>query len=346
MNGQKLKQIFDSQTMRLASIYLSIMMLMSVGFSVVFYYTSDSQFSRPINPNNQYVIVDPSTNTSTPFINEITRALNERFDTTRQELVWRLVWINIVTLICGGIISYILARWSLRPIEEAMDTQSQFVSDASHELRTPLTVLQTTNEIALRKKKISTTEAKDLISHNIDEVKRLRDLSNSLLDLLKNNKETVNLTGLNLVEITRESVSEVATLAEEKNIIINQKIADVNVISNRQLLSRLLVIMLDNAIKYSDPQTEIMISAKSSGKRVIISVKDQGIGISSADLPHIFNRFYRSDKTRSLDSAHGYGLGLSIAEKISRQLGTKIIVKSTIGKGSTFSIELPRDTTD
>ena len=103
---------------------------------------------------------------------------------------------------------------------------------------------------------------------------------------------------------------------------------------------RLLSILLDNAVKYSEANTFVTIAAEEDGKVARISVIDQGIGIKASDLPHIFRRFYRADKSRTSQDAAGYGLGLSIAEKIADQIDVKLSVKSHSGEGSTFTITL------
>ena len=338
---ERIRQLFNAPTFRLAAIHLMIIMLMSVSFSVIFYHTSDRQFSRPIAPMaTQNIPSSPFGDFAGRFDRELRNALDERFNQTRQELLLLLVWINIVTLLLGAIISYVLARWSLRPIEAAMDAQIQFVSDASHELRTPLTVLQATNEVALRKSKLSAADARELATHNVEEVKKLRDLTNTLLDLLKHT-DTVAFETVNLQNVVSEAMTFVVTPAQEKNIVVEDTVPHIHAQTNHALLVRILSVLLDNAVKYSPRDTRITLSATRSGKKVLLHVTDQGIGIEDSELPLIFRRFYRADKSRGKETTHGYGLGLSIADKIARQLGANITVKSQVGTGSTFTVELP-----
>ncbi len=341
---QQLLKLLGTPTIRLATIHLAIIMLLSVGFSVVFYQTSDHQFARPIRPPSQSMSGSSDGNT-TRFDEEVRSAIDDRFDQTRQALLTRLIWLNVSALLIGAVISYILARWSLRPIEETMDAQAQFVSDASHELRTPLTVLQTTNEVALRKSQLPVAEARTLIAHNVEEVKKLRDLSNTLLDLLKRPNKTVALTSVNLQDVVSEAMSPVVVVAQQKNITIEDTVPKLYARTNHALLARIVAVLLDNAVKYSNNDTQVTVSASRSGKKALLRISDTGIGIRATDLPFIFNRFYRADKSRSnVMNAHGYGLGLSIADKISQRINAKITVESTVGKGSTFTIELPVNT--
>lgn len=339
---QRLKQLLSTPTIRLAAIHLTIIMLFSISFSAVLYNISDRQFSRPFTPvPSQGIRPGVPEGFMNRFDNELRSALDERLDQTRQELFIRLIWVNITALILGSVISYYLARWSLKPIEEAMDAQTQFVSDASHELRTPLAVLQTSNEVALRKSKLTPKEARDLAANNVEEVKKLRDLTNTLLDLLKSSSKDLLLKETSLQNVVSEAMSFVVTAAQIKNISIEDKVPKINVYTNQALLARILSVILDNAVKYSPSNTQITITANKSAKKTLIHVADQGVGIRASDLPLIFRRFYQADKSRNTSQSQGYGLGLSIADKISRQIGAKITATSTIGQGSTFTVELP-----
>ncbi len=335
----RLMQFLGTPTAKLAATYLGIIMLMSISFSAVFYSTSARQLARPLPPSGQAI---PSMGINgRPFDDQVRSIIEERFAQARQALLFRLIWINLGALALGSAVSYALARKSLQPIEEAMEAQTQFVSDASHELRTPLTVLQTTNEVALRKKKLNLSEARDTIAHNVEEVVKLRNLSDSLLDLLKNTDTDITMTSVNLTDAVGDSLQHIVTIAQQKNITINETIPPLTVSSNKVLLSRIITILLDNAVKYSEDGKTITITAEQVDGKVRLSVIDEGIGMKASDLPHIFRRFYRADKSRSANDVRGYGLGLSIADKIAHELGAKITVKSAPGKGSTFTIKLP-----
>lgn len=327
-------------TAKLALTYLAIIMLMSISFSVIFYNTSTRPLDRPIPGSSQ--LISPFQNREM-FDSEVRRVIEERFDETRKALMTRLVWINIGALLAGSVISYVLARRSLRPIEESMEAQTQFISDASHELRTPLTVLQTTNEVALRKKKLSIAEAKDLLAHNVTESKKLRDLSNTLLELLKDDTKEVALTSVDIQETVSDSLESIVSTAQAKGITVEDNVKQLHVCSNKALLRQTLDVLLNNAVKYSKPNGVITLSSKQEGKKVYLSVADKGIGILASDLPYIFQRFYRADKSRTSDETSGYGLGLAIADKISKRINVKIEVTSKPGKGSTFTLVMPID---
>lgn len=339
MTKKRLIEYIGTPTAKLAITYLGIIMLMSISFSVILYSTSVRQLNLPLPPSNQMI---PSVGiNSRPFDDQVRSAIEERFTQAREALLFRLIWLNLGMLVMGSVVSYTLARRSLQPIEQAMDAQTQFVSDASHELRTPLTILQTTNEVALRKKTLDSRESRELITHNVEEVKKLRNLSDSLLDLLKNSEKETKLSIINLQDVVSKSLSTIVAIAQQKNISIKDEVPRLRVYSNKVLLVRIITILLDNAVKYSKDGKVIKLAAQQSDSKVYLQVIDEGIGIKASDIPHIFQRFYRADKSRSHSDSQGYGLGLSIAEKISKQLGVKLKVESTFGKGSIFTIVIP-----
>lgn len=337
MSKHKVWSIVSSSTGKLTATYLGIIMAMSIGFSIVFYNTSSQQFDRPLPPTN--VVFSPISNDNLNRT-DIREFIQQRFQETRDALLVRLIWLNILALGLGGLFSYALARWTLRPIEESLEAQNQFVTDASHELRTPLTLLQTTNEVAKRKNKLSKSETDALLSQNIEEIKKLKDLSNSLLDLLKNDSTDISMVNVGIQDIVAESMGNVVGLAQSKDIEIEDKTPQLEIETEPALLSRVLTILLDNAIKYSDNGKTVTISAKRIDGHVDIHVKDEGIGMKASDLPFIFRRFYRADKSRTSQDTSGYGLGLAIADKITKKLGGKITVSSKLGEGSVFTIML------
>lgn len=338
-----IKSFYKSTTGKLALTYLLIIMIMSVGFSVVFYKTSSNQLGRQIPPPSFYENRTQGFGRGTVQIrgSDFDEFFQNRIDEGRKELLIRLIILNLVALIAGGALSYALARRTLRPIEDAMEAQSRFVSDASHELRTPITALRTTNEVALRKQRLSISDAKELIHHNIEEAEKLKNLTDGLLSLLKHDGNNISLSSVPLQDIVGEAMNQVLPQASEKNISIDDQVQKINVLGNKQLLVQLATILLDNAIKYSDEKSVIYMKTAIEGNYALLSIKDEGIGISASDLPHIFDRFYRADRSRSKINREGYGLGLSIAKKIADQHNAEIIVESTLDSGSTFTLKIP-----
>lgn len=328
MRQLNISKFISRSTLKLASTYLAIIMLMSVGFSLIFYQTSAAQLGRQVPAEINY----EGTRIGYFFV--------QRLEEGKHDLVLQLIWINIATLIAGSLVSFLLARKTLIPIEEAIAAQNRFVSDASHELRTPITALQTTNEVALRKNKLSEKEARQLISYNLKEATKLHNLTNSLLSLLR--QDSLIIQPISIQQASTEAINNVLSQAIKKKIAINDKTKNDYALADQAALEQILTILFDNAIKYSPSGSEINLISDKKGNFIFLKITDSGIGISSTDLPYIFDRFYRADNARtSSEDSGGYGLGLSIAKQITDSLKGEITVKSKTGKGSTFFVKLP-----
>jgi signal transduction histidine kinase len=219
--------------------------------------------------------------------------------------------------------------------------QHRFIGDSSHELRTPLTSLKIAIEVALRDKDLSVAEAKTVLKDNLTEINKLQSLSDELLRLAQydspEHKKTFSkVSPKKIVELALE---EVETLAGNKKITIENKIKNYHIWGNESDLVGLLVILLDNAIKYSPEKTKIELDSKKTRRFVYLSVFDEGVGIPEADIPHIYERFFRSDKSRT--GTKGFGLGLSIAKRIVDSHKGTIKVSSEQNKGTQFIIKIP-----
>jgi len=333
-NKDKISKFVKSRTARLAATYLAIIMAMSIIFSVVIFSLSSRQLDRPFEPRPMQVGIsriafnDPS----------IQNLISDRANAGRAELVWSLVQLNLAILVGGAVFSYLLARKTLKPIEEAMDAQTQFVSDASHELRTPLTALQTINEVALRKKQLSQGEARQIIVQNVEEANKLHELTSGLLSLVRSDKVNHVSEPVSLQQVTSEAMESIIEKAQAKNIEVDDRTPNLKVVAHKLSLVQVTRILLDNAVKYSKNDSRVIIETKRSNGHVILKVIDRGIGISRDDQDKIFNRFYRVDSSRSKSESDGYGLGLAIAKNICDHQGIKLSVESKIDKGSTFSL--------
>jgi signal transduction histidine kinase len=325
---------FDRHTLRLALSYLALIMVMSIGFSVVFYNTSWHELGRQLPPPSYVDFRADQGGGRSHFF-------EQRISEGRDRLLNELILLNIFALVGGALLSYYLARRSLEPIEEAVEAQSQFTSDASHELRTPLTAIQTRNEVALRKPKLDAKEARGVIESNLEEAKKLSRLAEGLLQLSYSNPGTLTLQPVPLNKITSEAQKNVLAAAQSKNIAIDDKTPKLIVSGDAHSLTEAVTILLDNAIKYSPEGSTVNLTGEAKGKNAFLHITDQGEGIKASDIPHIFRRFYRAEASRTKKGTDGYGLGLSIAEKIVHQLNGDISVRSIPGKGSTFTIKLP-----
>lgn len=329
--------IFHSAALKLTAWYLAIIMMLSLSSSVVIYQLSRDQL---INNTRRQVyffndVLQPSD------FRDFSRLRQRQLDQGLNRLKGNLVLFNLLVFASGGVAAYALARRTLQPIEESLEAQKRFTADASHELRTPLTAMQTEIEVALRDKAITKKQALQLLNSNLEEVGKLKSLSEGLLHLASSGGKQMVRRELRLKKAAEAAINKWEKTAKQRRIKIKPELKEVIARGDEQSLTDLISVLLDNAIKYSPDGGVVNIKVKKSGKDALISVTDKGIGIKAEDLPRIFERFYRTDSSRSKSSAGGYGLGLSIAKKIADIHGGFIEVKSTPGKGSTFTVRLP-----
>ncbi len=218
-----------------------------------------------------------------------------------------------------------------------MEVQKRFTADASHELRTPLAAMKAEIEVAVRDKNFNLTAAKELFDSNLEEIDKLESLSNSLLKLARaEGQERKNFEVLSLEEAVIEAYQKIESLAREKSIKFENELSAVKIMGEKDSIRELFVILLENAIKYSSAKSKIKIKLLREKNNAIVIVSDNGIGIKDADLPFIFDRFYRVDTARSKEKNSGYGLGLAIAKQIMDLHSGTIKAKSKLGQGTKF----------
>ena len=330
--------MFKSATFKLTLSYLGVLMVISLLFSTVVFRVSTNNLVFGLNRETQELSTAFPIFNGTQYVQPDPISLNAG----RERLLNQIVLINLVVLVAGGLISYILARETLKPIEETHEQQKRFVADVSHELRTPLTALKMESEVALMDEQVSNKELKRVINSNIEEASKIEILINNLmkLSLLEAGEVQRQFTLLDLSQIAKEAVDQLKQQALTKKIKLklNKPAESVDIKGDRDSLIQLFVIFLDNAIKYSPQQTIISIDIEKTGNKTAnISFIDQGIGIKSEHLEHIFDRFYRADTARS--GAGGYGLGLSIAKLITDIHKANITITSTINHGTSVSVD-------
>ncbi len=329
--------MFRSAAVKLTLWYLAIIMALSIGCSIAIYNVSINDLSRNVYRQISFLNSLLKSGDVRDYNNLRSRLLSE----DRHHLKNNLFLFNIFVLVAGGAVSYGLARRTLRPIEESLEAQSRFASDASHELRTPLTALQTENEVALRNSNLTKDQAIQLLKSNLEEVKKLKNLSEGLLRLANTDSTSSSQQIVPVKRVVKAAIGRFAKTAAAKKISFKTSLEDVNVPGDEHSLVELLATLIDNAIKYSPRGSQITITAKKHSKKALISVQDQGQGIKKVEQAHVFERFYRADISRSKSGTPGYGLGLAIAKKIAEIHQASITVRSKPGQGSTFSVELP-----
>lgn len=232
-------------------------------------------------------------------------------------------------------------------LERLERTRRDYVANVSHEMRTPLTAMRALIE-PLKEGMVTTDEARmryyDII---LREIMRLSRLINDLMELsrLQSGTLAIRTERMKLGELVDDVCERYRSIAEDHDITFHEE-TDFSkvpaVVANADRVEQLLVILLDNAIKYTPEGGTVSLDATWDASRVTLIVKDTGIGISQEDLPYVFDRFYKVDKAHS---GMGSGLGLSIAKELLKWMGEDIWVKSELGKGTQFGFTLRRDAT-
>jgi heavy metal sensor kinase len=227
-------------------------------------------------------------------------------------------------------------------LEKAFQRQKQFTSDASHELRTPLAVIEAESTLALQKERPPGDYQQSLETIS-QESRQMSSLIDQLLTLARADagKEQWNFTEVNLGKLISNLTTDVEVLCQEKGLSFQLgQPHDLVVKGDEARLRELFMNLLDNAIRYTPALGTVSISLRREEQMAVIAITDTGIGIPAEDIPFIFERFYRVDKSRSRAEG-GSGLGLAICQHIAEVHGGKIEVESQMGTGSTFSVWLP-----
>jgi signal transduction histidine kinase len=236
----------------------------------------------------------------------------------------------------GGTFNSMLDR-----IEKLLKSMREVNANIAHDLRSPLTSIRGIAEMSLMNER-SVDEYKNMAASTIEECDRLIDMINTILEIteVEAGIREPRLEDLDVVRLIRDACELFRPIANEKSIRITEDIPDqLSFRGDRKNLQRIISNLLDNAIKYTPEGGSVSISLRAEEKRINIFFEDTGIGISETELPHIFERFYRCDRSRSRG---GVGLGLSMVKAFTEAMKGSIDVMSTVNKGSRFSVVFPQ----
>lgn len=274
-----------------------------------------------------------------PLLLQVGRSLEDQARVLQQFLLG-LVFLGAVSSLVLGIASWGLAGKSLGPAQRSWDQQQAFVSNASHELRTPLTLVKATAEVGLRRR--PDDEQKQYLEDILGEVDYMNHLVDDLLLLSRLDARRLDLSPgpVPLPELLAEAAQQARKLAAEKQIDLQVGTSQGTARGDRTRLRQVLLILLDNAVRFTPNGGVIRLAAACKRKACQIVVGDTGPGIAPEHLPHIFERFYQANPTGE-GAARSNGLGLSIAKGMIELQGGEISVQSRPGEGSRFVIELP-----
>jgi two-component system sensor histidine kinase CiaH len=334
--------MFQSATLKLTGWYLLILMGISLLFSVMIYQVASSEVNTRLSrfqAGIQHV-------TDLPYSSSFNagQLRENQAHEAATNLFVGLLYANLLILLAGGIGSYLLARRTLEPIELAHEAQSRFTSDASHELRTPLAVMKTELEVALRDPNLTKGEMRDILESNLEEVDKLTSLSHSLLQLSKLDHTAIDKGPVVLNDIVQGVIDRFDKTGTR--IQYHAPPQDLIVEGHEISIEELATILIDNAIKYSPDNSLVSVTVAPRSSKACLEVINTGKGIEPDDLPHIFDRFYRADSSRTGGSKTGYGLGLSLAKKIVEMHDGELSASSARNHKTTFTAKLPLYTKD
>lgn len=265
------------------------------------------------------------------------------YEAAYKTLFW-LLCMALVLYMAACYFGYWLAGRNILPISQMYERQKQFTADASHEMRTPLAVMKLAVQ-GLREDEDSRLSefAKESVEMLDSEADRLSRLTENLMTLARSDEDNLPAytEQVDMTALCHKVAAQLALLAEQKQIVLKQEIqADLSVYGDELALSRLLIILIDNALKYSSAKTTVTLRGARVKAQMVIEVRDEGCGISDEDKQRIFDRFFRVDKARSR-SQGGLGLGLSLAWAIVQQHGGSIKVLDNKPKGTIMYVQLP-----
>ena len=225
-------------------------------------------------------------------------------------------------------------------LETAFAQQKQFASDAAHELRTPVSVILTQTQMALGRDR-DAAGYKQTVEACQRAAQRMRKLIESLLELARFDagQEVLKRLPFDLANTVKDSIDLVQTLAEERHVKIISELSPLPITGDSERIAQVVTNLLTNAIQYNKPDGEVRVQLESQGNLAVLTIADTGKGIAPEDLPRVFERFYRADKSRT--GAGNSGLGLSICKAIVEAHGGAIEATSVSSTGTTFAVRLP-----
>jgi two-component system, OmpR family, sensor histidine kinase CiaH len=257
-------------------------------------------------------------------------------------LLMVIVFGSILSVFIAIMAGIYLANKALIPIRTSWEKQQQFVADASHELRTPLSVMKLNLEHLFRNPDASILQESETIHQTIQEIDYMSKMTTDLLTLARSDSNQVQIIkeSIQLDEILNKVVKDFKPLTNLKKIKITSDISPIKMMGDRERLKQLFIILLDNAVKYTRENGAVSLKSSVRNSRAVIDIVDTGIGIPKTDLSHVFDRYYRGDKSRTRH-VEGSGLGLSIAHWIIQAHSGKIQVTSKEGEGTHVFVSLP-----
>jgi signal transduction histidine kinase len=332
--------MFKSARLRLTIIYCAVFFVVFWTFTLGLYFWMDNSFGegyisqvkgRQTEQSGEFDFNDKSVETVTIA-----------GDVAMGRLEWVLLILNGGMLLVIPPLAWMLTGRTLRPIETMYDRQEQFVSDASHELRTPLTVIQGELDVALKKER-SPREYQRVLDSARQELGGLHELVEALLLETRagEGKAMLAQDEVDIIDLLTETIERMSplTVAKSGSLEFDPPTTRLVVRGSSIMLGRLFGNVIDNAVKAIDSGGHILVTAEAQGVHVLVTVSDDGHGMTQEAVAHSFDRFYQADDARA---RQGFGLGLAISKTIVEQHRGTITLTSEPGRGTLVSIKLPR----
>lgn len=263
----------------------------------------------------------------------------------REELVntvLEIVLIYACSIVLVGIIAYLFSAKTLRPVDDVLKKQRDFIADASHELKTPLTIISTNLSVIKSEPQSTVTDNEKWIESINAQISRMQGLIQNMLELSKLEHSQIPKERVDMSQLTQGACLAFEAVCFEKQVeLITDIRPDIYIAGDKNALERLIVILLDNAIKYCGQNGKIGCVLASDNQKMRLSVMNTGDVISKEDEKHVFDRFYRSDGARQNTDNQSFGLGLSIAAATTNAHGGKISCHGVEDKGTVFEVVFP-----
>lgn len=274
---------------------------------------------------------------------QIIRNIDSEINSLKQ-LMFVLVIGVLISILITYYIALYLTKKALIPIETAWNNQAKFIQDASHELRTPISIVSSKLESMLKSPDSTVSDEVETIADAMKETRRLKKMISDLLSLTKEDYVTkLNIESVDIEKLIQEVATDYEDIAQiqGKKFKLSYDLKNKIIITDKTKLRQLILIFIDNAFKYTNFEDSILIKLKEKDNSISLSIIDSGIGIKEEEIPFIFDRFFRSENVRNND-VDGSGIGLSIAKMLCLNLSIKATVKSQIGEGTVFELEVPK----
>ncbi|MEP6710479.1 MAG: ATP-binding protein, partial [Candidatus Saccharibacteria bacterium] len=304
-------------------------------FSVIVFQSASTELRARLDQFGEHI---PNRFQLTPTF-DLRQLRDAQSQEAAHNILINLLYINLLVLVSGGVASYLMARRTLAPIQQAHEIQSRFVSDASHELRTPLAAMKTEIEVALRSKSLENQAMHELLESNLEEVNKLTALSGTLLSLSKMDYGSLTHEKVSL----EKTVKNIAASNDKtgKRIKVTEIGKPLFVDAHQPSIDELFTILIDNALKYSPSDSLVSIQLSKRGTMAAFEITNTGKGISAENMEHIFDRFYRADNSRTGGSEKGFGLGLALAKTIVELHHGELTASSAPDHATIFTVLLP-----